>query len=96
MKILSKNRQVCLSPPPTYDEHHPHVMHAMQKNIKTWGIKAQEGKVKTLDNMKLSRTLSMVRQTHKNKQKENEITLLAIELGIHLDPIKNLVVCPLL
>ena len=49
--------------------------------------------MKTPKNVKLFRTSSMIRQ---NPQKEKEITLLATQLGIHPDPTKNLVVCPLL
>ena len=48
--------------------------------------------MKTPENVKLFRTLSMVRQ-NPQKQKEKEINLLATQLGIHPDPKKNLVVC---
>ena len=68
-KICLKIDKCACPHPATYDEHHPHVMHAMQKNIKTWGIKVQEGKVETPHNVKLFRTLSMVRQ---NPQKQTK------------------------
>ena len=68
-KICLKIDKCACPHPATYDEHHPHVMHAMQKNIKTWGIKVQEGKVKTPDNVKLSRTLSMFRQNQQKQKK---------------------------